>query len=359
MSDDLGDRLKGDYETPEAGRRVMPRLPVVARLDGKNFSTFTRGLARPYDKRLSDLMVAVTTILVRDTAATCGYTQSDEITLGWYSTDPKSQIYFDGKIQKIVSVLAATASVLFNHMLPVYLPEKVTAAPGPVFDCRVWGVPTLDEGANAFLWREQDATKNAISMAARHYYSHKELHEKTGSEMQELLFAKGVNFNDYPAFFKRGTYVRRRQVTRKLTPEELTDLPPLHHARANPDLEFTRTVVDRLTLPPLTQVMNRAGVLFLGEDPLAPPADASYDAYQADMAATADEDQAWTRLAAEPQAAIGLWVRLLAHKDPGPDDRWLLLLALSVLRQERARRQRELDVSDTTTTLIPPDPEQP
>lgn len=273
-SDAFGDRMKF-YEMAEAGRRVMSdRIPVVARLDGKGFSNFTRGLTRPYDKRLSDLMVDTTTFLVKLTNAVCGYCQSDEITLAWYSEDYDSQIWFDGRIQKMTSVLASKASVYFNRRLPDALPEKDKLIlengefDGPVFDCRLWNVPNLDEGANAFLWRELDATKNAISMAARHYYSHKMLENKSGPEMQEMLFQKGVNFNDYPAFFKRGTYVQRKKIVGKLSIDDLEKLPPLHNARKNPDLEVERTEYRRLDLPRMTQIKNRVGVIFFGEEPV-------------------------------------------------------------------------------------------
>ena len=79
MRDAMGDRMKL-YESAEAGRRLMPLLPAVARLDGKGFSGFTRGLARPFDVRLSNLMVETTTFLVEETNAVCGYTQSDGAT---------------------------------------------------------------------------------------------------------------------------------------------------------------------------------------------------------------------------------------------------------------------------------------
>lgn len=263
--DALGDRMKG-YEMAEAGRRLTPMLPALARLDGKCFSSFTRGLKRPYDERLSSMMISVTKRLVDVTGACCGYTQSDEITLAWYSSDPKSQIYFDGRVQKMVSVLAAECSVFFNDLLGAsMLPEKMYLS--PVFDCRVWCVPTLEEGANCFLWREQDATKNSIGMVAGEYYSHKELMGKHSGEKQEMLFAKGVNWNDYPDFFKRGTYVQRRKERRRLTVEELADLPPLHEARKNPELEFERSVVRRLSMPPLAKVTNRVGAIFFGEEP--------------------------------------------------------------------------------------------
>ena len=121
-NDDFGDRMK-TLEQMEAGRKCLPLLPVIARLDGRGFSKFTAGLPRPFDTRLSNLMQETTKHLVEHTAAKCGYTQSDEITLAWYSDSYDCQIFFDGKIQKMVSTLAAIASVKFNKLLPSYLPE--------------------------------------------------------------------------------------------------------------------------------------------------------------------------------------------------------------------------------------------
>lgn len=265
MNDEFGDRMKS-YEQMEAGRRLMSLLPVIARLDGKGFSKFTHGLARPYDERLSNLMVETTRYLVMETNAVMGYCQSDEITLAWHSDNMDSQIYFDGRIQKMVSVLAAKCSVYFNKMLPKFVPEKGDKE--PVFDCRVWNLPTLEEGANAFLWREFDATKNSISMAAQEFYSHKELMNKNGSDKQEMLFQKGINWNDYPAFFRRGTYVQRRIVKSKASVEDLEKLPPKHHARLNPDLEIERSEYRRLDMPPFNHVVNRVGVVFRGEEPI-------------------------------------------------------------------------------------------
>ncbi|KKL92895.1 hypothetical protein LCGC14_1880070, partial [marine sediment metagenome] len=108
MSDNFGDRMKM-YEKAESGRRFMPLLPVYARLDGRSFSRFTKGFNRPYDKRMSEAMIDTTKYLVEETNALIGYSQSDEISLVWYSDSIDSQIFFDGKIQKMVSVLAALA----------------------------------------------------------------------------------------------------------------------------------------------------------------------------------------------------------------------------------------------------------
>jgi tRNA(His) guanylyltransferase len=266
MSDELGDRMKL-YEQAEAGRRLMPLLPAMARIDGRCFSSFTRGLERPYDARLSKAMIDTTQFLVEETNACVGYTQSDEISLAWLSTSFDSQIFFDGKIQKMVSVLAAIATLEFNRVIAESLPSEYSRK-RPAFDCRVWNVPNAEEAANVFLWREIDATKNSVSMAARGYYSDKELHGKGRSDMQEMLFAKGVNWNDYPAFFKRGTYIQRRAVQRAFTVDELERLPPKHEARKYPDLVIERTEYVALSLPKLSTVTNRAGVLMHGESPL-------------------------------------------------------------------------------------------
>lgn len=240
-------------------------IPVLARVDGRAFSKFTQGLERPYDERLVNLMIEVTKFLVEQTNARCGYTQSDEISLVWLSEKPDTEMFFGGKMSKMISVVGSLATAYFNRVLGEFIPEKRDLM--PVFDNRVWEVPVNYEAANYFIWREQDATRNSISMAARAYYSHKELHRKSGSDMQEMLFQKGVNWNDYPRHFKRGTYVRRKSVGRTLTPEELEDLPPRHDARLNPGMVVTRTSIVAEDFPPLTKIENREEVILFGAEP--------------------------------------------------------------------------------------------
>jgi len=263
--DTFGDRMKF-YENQTCGIKLLPQLPIVARLDGKGFSKFTKGLERPYDKRLSDLMIKTTEYLVKETNANCGYTQSDEISLVWYVDSYESQTYFNGRYFKIIGDLAGMASVFFNRELPKYLPEKVDKMPR--LDARAWNVPSLIEATNVFLWREQDATKNSITMAASEYYSHNQLEYKNGKDKQEMLFQKGVNWNDYPDFFKRGTYVQRKRVVRPYTVEELDKLPKLHKARQNPSLEIERWQTGPIDLPPLSNIDNRVDVIIFGKDPI-------------------------------------------------------------------------------------------
>jgi tRNA(His) guanylyltransferase len=262
--DSLGDRMKF-YERQYAGQKLLPLIPVCARMDGKAFHTFTKGLRRPYDERLSNLMIETTRFLVAETGAKVGYCQSDEISLVWYAENLDTMLFFDSKVLKMTSILAAMTTAFFNRRLPEFLPEKADAF--PLFDTRVWNVPTLTEAGLYLLWREQDATRNSISMAAQAYYSHKELHGVSSSGKHDLLMDKGVNWNDYPDYFKRGTYVQRRTVERPFSVDELEKLPAQHEARRNPALTVKRQEVAVVSMPPLSRVANRVDALFGGERP--------------------------------------------------------------------------------------------
>lgn len=265
MKDDLGDRMKL-YEGAEAGRRLMPLLPALARIDGRAFHSFTRGMDRPFDARFSACMVDTTAALVRDTGACMGYAQSDEITLAWRSRTTQSQIWFDGRVAKMTSQLAAQATLIFYRLVMERMPEYADRL--PTFDARVWNVPNRAEGVNVFLWREWDATKNSVSMAASAYYSHKALMGKNSPQKHDMLHAKGLNWNDYPPLFKRGAYVQRRTVTVPFSVEEMDRLPAKHEARTNPALAVERSVCTALDMPPLAAVRNREEVIFDGAPPM-------------------------------------------------------------------------------------------
>lgn len=256
----MGDRHKA-FESRETMHRLMPGLPVLVRLDGRAFHTFTRGLARPYDERLSRSMIETTKYLVDHTHASVGYTQSDEISLAYPNTDPNNQVMFDGRVQKLCSILAAMATAKFNQQILANIPEKAHLL--PLFDARVYQYPTLDLAAESFVWRETDATRNSLTMAAHAYYSHKELHKAGYARKHEMLHAKGLNWNDYPDFFKKGTYVRREAVLKELTAAEMARIPEKHR----PTGPVMRSILRELVMPPITRVENINGVLFCGEEP--------------------------------------------------------------------------------------------
>lgn len=264
MKDNLGNRIK-EYELQTTSSKLIKQLPIICRIDGRSFHTFTKGLKRPYDERLSNLMIETSIFLCKETNANCVYTQSDEISLVWYTENIDSETLFNGKVFKLTSILSSLSTGFFNKNLSNFLPEKSDLM--PVFDCRVFNLPNFSEVVNYFLWREQDATKNSISMAAQAFYSHKELMGKNGSQKQEMLFQKGINWNDYPSFFKRGTYVQRKRVVTPFTSDEIEKLPAKHNARRDPNFLVERWVIDRVELPKLSSIENSVDVILWGKEP--------------------------------------------------------------------------------------------
>ena len=263
----LGDRMKF-YERHFGSNLtyLMPLVPAVIRLDGRAFHTFTRGLDRPFDRGMTDLMDRTTRYLVEETNACIGYTQSDEITLVLYAESHNSQIHLDGKVDKLNSLLASAASLYFASHLEDYIPSK--AGQRPQFDCRCFSVPNKAEAVNALVWREQDATRNSIQMLGQANFSHARLQNKSCDEIQELLFSeKGINWNDTRDRDKRGGYFQRRHIERAFTAEELSNLPERHEARSNPDLVITRREIAAVEMPILTKVINQSDVVFNGAEP--------------------------------------------------------------------------------------------
>lgn len=260
----LGDEQKR-YEQRMAGETCLYGLPIIARLDGRGFHNFTKGLQRPYDSHLSHCMKETTRILLEETHCDIAYTQSDEITLIWkneYEAGKECKAFFHGKVQKMVSLLAATTSGEFRDLIANWLPEKANER--PMFDCRVWQVPNLQLAAENLLWRELDATKNSITMAASAYYSHAELQGKHSGEKHEMLFQKGINWNDYPTFFKKGVHLAKRKVLKELDEATLAKIPEVHR----PTGPIERNVVIELDIPKATSITNLVGVFFNGEEPI-------------------------------------------------------------------------------------------
>lgn len=233
MKDSLGDRMKGNYE--DRYRISLPRRTnVIIRIDGKAFHSYTRGLEKPYDQGLLDDMNETTKYLCENIqGAKMGYVQSDEISilLHDYST-LETDAWFDNNLQKMCSIAASLATARFNQLRMQRAYQNLEADPidhGPtaydmdisgvldtklaMFDARVFVVPEAEEVVNYFIWRQQDATRNSISMAAQSMFSHKSLHGKSTSNMQDMMMLeKGVNWNDYPTRFKRGSAIKKKEV---------------------------------------------------------------------------------------------------------------------------------------------------
>lgn len=224
----LGDRMK-EYEA--VTRAMLPRRAyAIIRVDGRAFHTLLRNAVKPFDAAVSDAMEEVAIALCQEASGVVlAYAQSDEVSV--LLTDfasEHSQPWFGGGVQKIASVSAAIATAMWNDTWSLLSddPPSVRLA---TFDARVFTITTAPEVANYFVWRQRDATRNSISMAAQAHFPHRELQGKDGNEMQEMLWShRGVNWNDYPARWKRGSVITRAAepgtvtYTDKRTQEEKT-----------------------------------------------------------------------------------------------------------------------------------------
>ena len=221
-NDALGDRMKEFYE--DRTRIKLPRRTfTIIRIDGKAFHTYTKGLQRPFDEGLIEDMNATTAYLCKNIqGAKFGYVQSDEISLVLTDFDDLgTHAWFDNNLQKMVSVAASMATSEFNklrlmrHMKNsmIFLePEHIEKFKMAEFDARAFQIPFIDEVENYFIWRQQDAVRNSISSVAQSLYSPRELHGVKTDQMQELIFQKGINWNDYDFRKKRGAVIAKVEV---------------------------------------------------------------------------------------------------------------------------------------------------
>lgn len=234
VNDELGKRIKGYYENiPKI--KLMRRTPVIIRIDGKAFHTFTRGFKKPFDEILIKSMQETTKYLCENIqGCVLGYTQSDEISL--LLVDYKnlnSSAWFDYEIQKLCSISASMATMAFNKSFTKNAEEFMTDCAtdyemkglygkgtleyelcgryqssiqkGAMFDARCFNIPK-EEVTNYFYWRQLDATRNSIQMVGQANFSHKELQNKSSNDIQNMLLTqKDINWNSIPTYEKRGS----------------------------------------------------------------------------------------------------------------------------------------------------------
>ena len=236
VMDALGERMK-DHE--HRFRYFLPRKAyTIIRCDGKAFHTFTRGCEKPFDRDLMTVMQTTMLELCKQ-IQTCkmGYTQSDEITLVLTDVDSRdTEAWFDGNLNKILSISAAIATAEFNkawqamklaeYLKDIYdahaclsihetcelIQDFIAKLPLGHFDSRAYSLADPWEVYNSVLWRTQDCTKNSIQMVAQALYPKAErsaLHGKNTAQLHDLIHDKGQNWNDFPTDCKRGSFAIR------------------------------------------------------------------------------------------------------------------------------------------------------
>lgn len=225
---------------------------IVARLDGRGFSKFTKNMRKPFDSNFSDAMRYTAKYLMSAFSPDLAYTQSDEITLIWIPKNvaDTNTMMFGGRVQKLASVLAGATSVSFFKEITVDILQNTQKylEMFPHFDCRLFNC-TEQEAYETLVWRQRDCIKNSISMAARAAYPHAALHKKSGAEKINMLLKLGISWYDYEPHNKYGTFFRKRVEELPLTPEQLAKIPEKHR----PDGPVPRNIIAAYQPGPLSR----------------------------------------------------------------------------------------------------------
>lgn len=212
MFDDMGTLYK-NYEQ-EWELSLPTQVPVILRVDGRAFHTYTRGFKKPFDLGLHGAMVKVAEALCHDIQnARFAYTQSDEISVLIYEKTPESQPWFGNRIQKMCSIAGSIASAVFNEAIAEITIGGKPARDKAYFDARVLSVP-VDEVQGYFVWRQVDAIRNSTSGLAQANFSAKELHGKNRSSMLQMLADKGINWHELEDWQKSGSVVVKKWAER-------------------------------------------------------------------------------------------------------------------------------------------------
>lgn len=196
----IGDRMKDNYE--KRNRTFLTRrTPVIIRLDGVCFHTYTKGFEKPFSDNLKNAMVKTTQALCDQImGAVVGYTQSDEISILLTDFNKfNTQAWYDYNVQKLTSVAASIATAEFNKAIDS---DKLA-----LFDARCFNIPK-EEVRNYFVWRQKDWERNSIQMLAQNKYSQKQLHKKNTKEMKSMLDAEhGIIWGDLEPVWKTGSTI--------------------------------------------------------------------------------------------------------------------------------------------------------
>lgn len=201
---DLANRMKDNYELRDR-HMLHRRTPVIVRVDGRAFHSYTRGMKKPFDIHLVNSMcLAARRVAIEMQGCKAAYIQSDEASFLLTDYDRfNTNAWFGYNKSKVESIAASVMTAAFNRLMRMDGKDRDDAH----FDARAFNMPR-EEVSNYFLWRARDWERNSVAMYCNRLYSHKQMHGKSKADQHEMIHNAGCNWaTDLTPKMKNGTWL--------------------------------------------------------------------------------------------------------------------------------------------------------
>ncbi|XP_022914191.2 probable tRNA(His) guanylyltransferase [Onthophagus taurus] len=223
-----------NFETED---RLLPNCWIVIRIDGRDFHKFSKkhNFKKPNDNRAIDLMNHAAMKVMDDFKdISIAYGQSDEYS---FVLRKNTEIY-NRRGTKLMTYINSLFSSSYVFYWGEYFKEEKLRYP-PAFDSRAVLYPT-DENLRDYLsWRQADCHINNLynttfwTLINKGGLTNREAEQKLcgtfSSDKNELLFSEfGINYNNEPEIFKKGTILLRKKVLNPKSQKNKTTIIPLH-----------------------------------------------------------------------------------------------------------------------------------
>lgn len=201
------------FKVKEIYKDIRALPPVIIRVDGRNFKESLARLRfkKPYDLKFEKAMAAAGRALMESSGLgpLWVYTFSDELNIFF------KELPFDGRLEKLDSVVPSFLSSALTLALKVQVPLA--------FDARI--VPLHYEDVAGYLqWRQAEAWRNHMQSYGFYTLVKEGIAEREASkrlrgmkfeDIHEMMWQRGVNLNETPAWQRKGVFIYKKAVIKR------------------------------------------------------------------------------------------------------------------------------------------------
>ncbi|KAF2401840.1 putative tRNAHis guanylyltransferase [Trichodelitschia bisporula] len=213
-----------EFEQSDA---LLKNTWIVVRIDGRGFHKFSAKyeFEKPTDKRAIDLMNGAAAAVMKELPdVVLGYGCSDEFSFVFH----KDCALFERRSSKLMTTVASTFTAYYVLLWPEYFPGVRLSVPLPTFDGRTVCYPSVENLRDYLSWRQVDCHINNLynttfwALIQRSGIDAREAEQRLSgtlsSDKNEILFQLGINYNNEPEMFKKGTVLYRNFELQTLNP---------------------------------------------------------------------------------------------------------------------------------------------